>query len=260
MPSALSPSPAAAGPRRSVRIIYDVDERPERWLLDEDDMPESTLHDQVIDLLKLILLAWATRTGRSALVARNFACRSDPADARVGTDPDLALIEPAPPQAGDLASLRLWEPGHLPPRVGVEVVSPSTADKDYHEAPVRYARLGARELWVFDPKREGPTDTGGPFLLQVWRLEAGQMRRTYAGPGPAPTGELGAWLLVTDDGTRLRIADDSEGTRLWPTEAEAQRELAAAQSELAERQTERAEAAELELEALRKTLAEHARG
>lgn len=61
MAPALSPSPAAAVRRPSVRITYDVDEAPERWLLDEDDMPESTLHDQVLDLLKLILLAWVAR-------------------------------------------------------------------------------------------------------------------------------------------------------------------------------------------------------
>jgi Uma2 family endonuclease len=243
--------------------MYEVEEQPERWLLDEEDMPESTLHDQVIDLLKLILLAWVARESRSALVARNFACRWDPADARVGVDPDIALIEPAPPSADDLGQLRSWEPGHHPPRVAVEVVSPSTADKDYHEAPARYARLGARELWVFDPKREGPADTGGPFVLQVWRLDDGQMRRVYAGAGPAPSDELAAWLVVTDGGTRLRLADDRDGTRLWPTTAEEQARYAEEQARRAEEQARRAEeqarraeAAEHEIEVLRRMLAE----
>jgi hypothetical protein len=32
--------------------------------------------------------------------------------------------------------------------------------------------------------------------------------------------ELGAWLVVTDGGMRLRLADDAEGTHLWPTPME----------------------------------------
>jgi Uma2 family endonuclease len=225
-----------------VRIAYEVEEPAARWLLDEDDMPESTLQDQVLDLLKLVLLAWVQRTARSALVARNFACRWDPEDARVGVDPDLAIIEPTPPGADNLASLRIWEPGHAPPRVGVEVVSMSSGEKDYLDAPARYARLGTSELWVFDPTQEGPDTTGGPFVLQVWRRAGTTMSRVYAGPGPARSEELGAWLVVTDEGMRLRVADDPGGARLWLTEAE--------------EQTLRAEEQAREIEALRKALAE----
>ena len=264
MPPPFSPAAAAApGARRRVRIAYEVEEQPERWLLDEETMPESTLHDQVLDLLKLILLAWVAREKRDALVARNLAFRWEPSDARIGTDPDLAIVEPSPRIGVDLTAVRIWEPGHSPPRVGVEVVSGSTADKDYHEAPARYARLGASELWVFDPKREGPSDTGGPFVLQIWRLEHGQMDRVYAGSGPAPTPELDAWLVVTDGGTRLRIADDARGERLWPTEAEAAGKRAEAagkraeaESKRAEAEGKRAEAAELALAELERKLAE----
>jgi Uma2 family endonuclease len=252
----MDPAFARALGRQRVRVTYDVDEQPERWLLDEEDLPESTLHDQIIDLLKVILLAWVARQPQSALVARNFACRWDPADARVGVDPDIALIAPAPPSADDLGQLRVWEPGHHPPRVAVEVVSPSTADKDYHDAPARYARLGARELWVFDPKREGSADTGGPFVLQIWRFEEGQMRRTYAGAGPARSDELAAWLVVTDGGTRLRIAEDREGTRVWPTAAEELARRADEQASRADEQASRADAAEREIESLRRMIAE----
>jgi Uma2 family endonuclease len=225
-----------------VRIVYEVEEPRTRWLLDEEDAPESTLHDQVLDLLKFTLLAWIARERRTALVARNLACCWDPSDTRVGVDPDLVLVEPAPPGAGNLAQLRIWAPGHTPPRVGVEIVSASSTAKDYREAPARYCLLGASELWVFDPECEGPSDTGGPFVLQVWRRHGHEMRRVYAGAGPAPTEELDAWLVVTDAGTRLRLAQDAAGTRLWLTDVE--------------EYAQRADAADCEIEALRRALAE----
>jgi hypothetical protein len=47
------------------------------------------------------------------------------------------------------------------------------------------------------------------------------MKRTHAGSGPAWSEEMQAWLLVTDQGTRLRLADDRFGQNRWLTEAEA---------------------------------------
>ena len=233
-----------AAPQR-IRLVYEVEEQPERWLLEEDVMPETPLHDQCIVLLQAILAAWATRTQRSISAARNLACRWDETDARVGVDPDLCLIEPAlPPEA---RQLHTWEPGQLPPRLAFEIVSGSTAAKDYQEAPARYARLGTREVWVFDPLREGPSLTGGPFVLQGWRWDGEQMARVHAGSGPAWSEELGAWLVITDEGRRLRVAEDEAGTKLWPTEAEEQ-------ARLRREAEERAEAAERALAELRQEL------
>jgi hypothetical protein len=128
----------------------------------------------------------------------------------------------------------------------VEVVSESTADEDYHQKPAKYAASGTRELWVFDPLKLGPK--ADRCALQVWkRLRRSGFRRVYAGDGPAFSEELGAWIVVTDEGVRLRIADDEEGKRLWPTEGEAER---------AEKEAERAakEAALVEVERLRAQL------
>ena len=211
-----------------VELSFAVEEPRHRWLLEERDVPETPLHDAVIDLLKLVLRRWVDAHGRSALVARNLGCRWDPEDARVGTDPDLVLVEPHPPEGEALRTLRVWEGGHPPPRIAVEVVSETEPEKDYVEAPLRCARLGARELWVFDPTLAGPDETGGPFSLQIWRLdrsgERARMDRVYAGPGPGFSEELGAWLVVTDRGARLRIADDRTGRALWPTDFEAERD------------------------------------
>lgn len=227
--------------KKTIGLAFDVEEVPSSWRLEEANVPETPLHGAIIELLMLILKHHSE--GRSALVCSNLGCRWDPDDMRVGTDPDVVLIEPRPPEGELLSTLNVWREGHAPPRVAVEVVSRTNPDKDYIEAPLRCARLGARELWVFDPHRVGPSTTGGPFLLQVWRRvetdEGPKMKRTYAGGGPGYSDELGAWLVGTENPTRLRIAAGPSGP-FWPTATEAERD--------------RAEAAEAELERLRRLL------
>ncbi len=221
--------------------------------LDVEDMPENTLHHSAIALLELILLAWAKRLGIDALVAVNLACRWDKTDARLGVDPDLLLTIPHPPLLPgrkSLKQLRLWEPGHNPPCITLEVVSESTATKDYDEAPWAHAQAGVRELWVFDPELHGPARDNGPFLLQVWqRQENGTMKRTHAGSGPAWSEEMQAWLLITDHGTRLRLADDRFGKHRWPTEAEAEAHKVEAKTREVEAKTREVEAKTHEVEA-----------
>jgi Uma2 family endonuclease len=231
-------------------LEFQVVEPPERWLLDEEDVPESPLHDAIIELLKLILKHRFATEGREALVAANLACRWDPDDPRVGMDPDIVWIEPPPPGGEELTSLRIWEPGHTPPRLAVEVVSRWTADKDYLDAPARAARLGVEELWVFDPLLLGP---GLPHPVQVWqRVDGSRMRQLHAGSLPARTPLLDAWLVATQYGRRLRIASDASGRELWPSEAEAARSDAEAARSEAEAARRRAEEAEAELERLRR--------
>lgn len=232
-------------------------EQDERWVLDdEEDVPESPLHDAIIRLLVEILLAWNERVGGGAQIGRNIALRWNAQAPKQGVDPDLYVVDPAPPEGERATSLTTWKTGHHPPRVAVEVVSESTADKDYSDGPARYAASGTRELWVFDPLLVGPSAHGGPVRLQVWRREPdGNFRRVYAGDGPAHSDELGAWLVVTDEGQRLRIADDDEGTRPWPTGAEAERAAREAEREAKEAERAAREAAEAEVERLRAELA-----
>lgn len=234
--------------RARVGLSYTVEEVPSLWRLEEEDVPEIPLHDAVIELLMLILKQSVAKTGRSALICSNLGCRWDPEDARVGMDPDVVLIEPAPPEGERLTTLRVWEFDHVPPRLAVEVVSRNDPAKDYLDAPLRAARLGTPELWVFDPLLAGPSLTGGPFRLQVWRrIDSGDMQRHYAGPGPAFSPELEAWVVVTQGGDRLRIAHDPDGRSLWPTAAEAEQKVA-------EAERRRAEAAEAELRSLKAKL------
>ena len=121
--------------------------------------------------------------------------------------------------ATDIEALHVWREDYIPPQLAVEVVSKSNALKDYRDGPARHERIGTKELWLFDPECHGPhlNGLGGPYVLQIWK---GQ-ERLYAGAGPTYSPVLGAWVVVTDDGQRLRIAEDQAGVRLWPTQAEA---------------------------------------
>jgi Uma2 family endonuclease len=241
---------------QKVFVAYEVPDADAGWELEEQDMPESALHDAIIDLLKLVLKAWVTRARLDALIASNLALRWDEKRFKVGVDPDVAVYVPPPPEGEETTSVCTWETGHAPPRIAVEVVSKSTASKDYVNAPNQYAASGTIELWVFDPKRFGPRQNGGPFVLQLWRRDdAGVFRQLYRGDGPCMSPELGAWLVVTDRQTRLRIADDPEGTRLWLTDKE-RAEQETLRAELARDQAEAKNAGlEAELAALRAELA-----
>ena len=215
-----------SGAMEEVSISFNVTEPRGGWLLEEETVPEPPLHGEIIALLAEILQHHAKSSGRSVLIARDLACRWDPKDARVGTDPDIVWLEPAPEEGVELSSLRIWEPGRQPPRIAIEVVSKNTPEKDYLQGPLRGARLGTQELWILDPRAYGPDVTGGPFPIQVWERTpaagnvAAHMSRIYAGPGPGYSPQLDAWVVMGEEG-QVRVASDADGADLWPTRAEA---------------------------------------
>jgi Uma2 family endonuclease len=243
-----------------IELVRRVPVTDDRWLLDEEDMPEAPLHDYALEALVLLLKAWVARTGRDASVHRNIAMRWTPSRPKIGADPDVCVVSPALPD--DATSLCVWKPGHTPPTLAIEVVSDGTASKDYLDNPARYAASGTQELWILDPLRVGPSDAGGPFAVQVYqRVASGRFVQVYAGEGPAESALLGAWVHGPR-GQLPRITEDEAGERPWLTEAEAQRAQAEAQRAQAEAQRAQAEAdraareaAELELARLREELA-----
>ena len=237
--------------RRSVSIVYDVEDLPGRFLLGDQKMSEVPFHVHAADVLISLLRAWATRLGKDVFVGRNLACRWHQADARVGVDPDVCLLDPAPVDLHEVGSLRTWLPGHRPPALSIEVVSPATVEIDYRDKPIRYGLLGTEELWIFDPTLMGPDDAGGPFVLQIWLRQGSRLVRTYAGSGPVQSPGLGAWLIPDCAARELRLAHDAENTRPWPTETEAARSDAEAARSDAEAARSDAEAARSDAEAAR---------
>ncbi|HVH46968.1 MAG TPA: Uma2 family endonuclease [Labilithrix sp.] len=208
---------------REVGVRYTVPRLRAGWELSEETMPESVVHDEAVELLKALLLAFAARAGNMQVV-RNLAVRWDAEHPQIGVDPDVSVLSPPPPNRAELRSVRTWLEGHSAPIVAVEVVSETNPHKDYVVAPDKYAASGVGELWIFDPMLAGPTSHGGPFRLQVWHREGdGDLIRIYAGDGPAPSPTLNAYLVVVHEGRKLRIADDADATRFWMTGEESER-------------------------------------
>ncbi|MFO0602351.1 MAG: Uma2 family endonuclease [Polyangiales bacterium] len=237
----------------SVALVPD-DLPPEHWhLADGFKTPISVDTQEREDAVQHTFEARVAADGLDVSVLANVAPRWNRSQPTVGVDPDVMWVEPRLPKG--LRSVLTWEPGVKPPRVAVEIVGRETAHKDYNHGPSKYAASGTRELWVFDPDGFGRTDTGeGPWVLQVWRRQRGRFVRVYAGDGPARTEALDAWLVVK--GGLLRVADDREGQRLWPTLGEARaaaEERAASEAAVRVAADARADAADArvrELEAL----------
>lgn len=241
-------------PRTStvIRLDYQVETIPEAWELPEVPVPESRPHDLTLDYLKALLAAWIARTSRDAIVARNLAVRWLPDHPRVGVDPDLCLIEPAPPDADELTSLCLWRPGHIAPLLAIEVVSRNHPYKDYVDVQDKYAACGIGELWVLDPWLLGPRALGGPAPLQIWRRDpSGAFVRAHHGSGPVFSDAIGSWVRVENE--HVVVSDDAFGRARWRTQDELTRERA----EVAESRAEVAESRAAELE---RRLAELERG
>lgn len=210
----------------TVTLRYEVSPASDDWALPEEPVPESQPHALTVALIKDLLAHWITRTGADAQVAWNLALRWIESKPSVGLDPDVCLISPRTPEGEELESLCTWRPGHAPPLVAIEIVSANHPYKDYVTAPERYAASGTRELWVFDARLAGPRARGGPHRIQVWartRTDDDTFVRVYAGEGPARSPALNAWLFAVDEGRRLRIADDPEGSSWWMTAEEAER-------------------------------------
>lgn len=192
------------------------------FLADDDNMAEGAVHDRARQHFRDALETHEAQAGVDSAVYVNMAWRPDAEFRTRGVDPDVMLVRPAPPNAERIRSLRAWAPGHTAPLLAFEVVSKETRLKDYEIEQERYRLAKVRELIVFDPERLGPRREGGPFAVQVWRrLRNGRFVRRYAGEGPVESAVLGAWLIV--EGLLLRIADDAEGKRPWPTSAERER-------------------------------------
>jgi hypothetical protein len=240
----------SGSPVSTVLLRYRVRTAPEAWVLPEGTVPESVPHDRAVEHLRRVLSAWAAQSDRNVRVARNLAIRWLEDRPQIGVDPDVCLLDPAPPDAEELSSVCLWKPGHFAPPLCFEVVSAQHPYKDYATVQDRYAAMGTRELAVFDPLRAGPVGLGGPVALQLWRRdEGGVLERVMAADGPAYSEVLDAWLVPRK--RLLEIADDPHGRALWLTaedRAHAEKEHERAEKEHERAEKEKEQAARLELE------------
>ncbi len=223
-----------------ISVGYAVPRWSPAWAVPEVRVPESEVHDQAIEYLRGVLLAWVLRTGLDAKVYRNLGIRWVPSEPRAGFDPDLCLVTPAPPESEGILSLKLWQAGHEAPKLAIEIVSQGHPYKDYVDTPDRCAACGVEELWIYDPCRYGRRAHGGPHLLQVWRRSDGGFERRHAGAGPAYSQLLGAWLSPAasrkPDEALLRVSDERDARSYWPTLSEQERQRSERERQAAEQE------------------------
>jgi Uma2 family endonuclease len=189
------------------------------WVLPEEKVPESRDHDLLARYLVSVLEASIAARGIDAIIGHNLAVRWIESAPRVGVDPDVCWIEPAPPSGDRLTSLCTWKAGRAVPRLAIEVVSQHHPYKDYVDVQEKYAACGVPELWVIDAELRGPRHLGGPVPLQVWRRDdAGAYVRVHASGEAYHCAELDAWVRVADK--TARISDDAAGRKPWLTREE----------------------------------------
>ncbi|MFQ5731827.1 MAG: Uma2 family endonuclease [Planctomycetaceae bacterium] len=74
----------------------------------------------------------------------------------VGTDserhPDIAVYKTHPPQIDDSQLWSVWIP-----ELVIEVVSPGSDDRDYHQKPEEYLQFGVQEYWIVDESKDAMT-------------------------------------------------------------------------------------------------------
>jgi Uma2 family endonuclease len=131
-------------------------------------------------------------------------------------------------------SWRLYEPDRPPPQVVFEICSDTTWKDDLYAKPAKYAALGVREYFLYDPN-EPPYFAPPSGRLRGWQFVAGVPTALEPDPqGRLWSAELASYLAA--DGAFLRLYDSEGQQRL--TQAEAER--AAKEAERAAREAERA--------------------
>jgi Uma2 family endonuclease len=110
------------------------------------DVPDAR-HFAQVDCLHLQLAAYRlAHPGQVHRVGGGSDCKILLSDLESERHPDLAAYKTPPPEGEDL-----W--ARWVPEVVVEVVSPSSVQRDYEEKPSEYLLFGVREYWILDADR-----------------------------------------------------------------------------------------------------------
>ncbi len=152
--------------------------------------------------------AWTTTVGGNQFVYYNRL------NGRDNISPDVYMAFDRPPPGPP--KWQTWVEGGFPDVV-FEITSPSTQDTDLSDAPdgkrARYARLGAREYYIYDPKQEmAPPFLGferrGERMEPLPRLASGGIYSPLLGAelrplaiGQSERRPAGVWLRVIDPAT-----------------------------------------------------------
>jgi Uma2 family endonuclease len=108
------------------------------------DVPTLRHLAQVNAVQRQVRVYDAANPGRIHTLAGGSDCKILIAGLGSERHPDLAIYLTPPPEEGEDVWLR-WVP-----EIVVEVVSPSSRQRDYEEKPEEYLRFGITEYWIID--------------------------------------------------------------------------------------------------------------
>ena len=171
-------------------------------------------------------------------LAGNLFVYYDADDDAVSVAPDVFVVLGT--ARGRRTSYKVWEEGK-PPDFVLEVISPRSKDRDLVDKAGKYAAMGVREYFVYqpDPERRG-------YRLSGRRLWGRGYVELQPVRGPRAELELRSEVLslaVWPVGVRLRLRDLESGRELpWPEESEAEYQQAEARVRAEAAARERAEA------------------
>ncbi len=149
--------------------------------------------------------------GQKVYVASNLLVYYEKGDPRKSVAPDDFVVKDCDP--GARRTFRIWEERRTPD-VAFEVTSGSTQHEDEVVKPAKYALIGVKELFLYDPTSDYLVPP-----LQGFRFAGGKKKRIRAdASGALECRELGLRLQL--EGGQLRMFDVQTGERLL-TEAEA---------------------------------------
>jgi hypothetical protein len=117
-----------------------------RGVVTVSDVPDLR-HLAQVEAIRLQLYTYRlSHPGRIHALASGSECKVLLTDLQSERHPDLSVYKTAPAEEDDVWSTWI-------PEVVIEVVSPSSAQRDYHEKPEEYLAFGVREYWIVDAER-----------------------------------------------------------------------------------------------------------
>jgi hypothetical protein len=187
----------------------------------EEKVGEDILQRWIVELLRPLIDRWFRERGVRAFVGADQFIYYRQHAPTLRVSPDIYVL-PGVARDTRVPSWKTWEKG-IVPSFALEIVSRDW-EKDYVDAPERYAAAGVTELVVFDPSPERNRERAPWQLFR--RIRGRPLVRVEVSRGDRVRSRvLGCFLRSVGHGgsLRLRLGVGPHGDHLFPTAEEAER-------------------------------------